>query len=66
MRQYFEKMDDFGKALKEGEIKRSEENVKQIKQVEAGIDELVDKAKKAGMSEADINETRRDDCMAAA
>jgi glutaconyl-CoA decarboxylase len=55
MRQYFEKMDDFGKALKEGEIKRSEENVKQIKQVEAGIDELVDKAKKAGMSEADIN-----------
>jgi glutaconyl-CoA decarboxylase subunit alpha len=55
MRQYFEKMDDFGKALKEGEIKRSVENVKQIKQVEAEIDELVDKAKKAGMSEADIN-----------
>jgi glutaconyl-CoA decarboxylase subunit alpha len=55
MRPYFEKMDDFGKALKEGEIKRSAENVKQIKEVEAGIDMLVDKAKKAGMPEADIN-----------
>jgi glutaconyl-CoA decarboxylase len=55
MKQYFEKMDDFGKALKEAEIKRSEENVKQIKQVEADIDVLVDKAKKAGMSEADVN-----------
>ncbi len=55
MRPYFEKMDDFGKALKEGEIKRAVENVKQIKEVEAGIDQLVDKAKKVGISEADMN-----------
>jgi glutaconyl-CoA decarboxylase subunit alpha len=55
MRPYFEKMDDFGKVLKEGEIKRSAENVKQIKEVEAGINQLVDKAKKVGISEADIN-----------
>ncbi|MFH0977112.1 MAG: carboxyl transferase domain-containing protein [Spirochaetota bacterium] len=55
MKPYFEKMDDFGKALKEGEIKRSVENVKQIKQVEAEIDQLVDKAKKAGLPEAEIN-----------
>ncbi|MBN2403650.1 MAG: glutaconyl-CoA decarboxylase subunit alpha [Spirochaetes bacterium] len=56
MRPYFEKMDDFGRALKEGEIKRAEENVKQIKEVEAGIDALVAQAKKAGMPEEKINE----------
>jgi glutaconyl-CoA decarboxylase subunit alpha len=55
MRSYFEKMDNFGHSLKEGEIRRSEENAKQIKNVESDIDSLIEKAKTAGISEADIN-----------
>lgn len=55
MRPYFEKMDDFGKVLKENELKRTEENVKQLKEVEAGINDLVDKAKKVGISQEEMN-----------
>ncbi|MBN1381114.1 MAG: glutaconyl-CoA decarboxylase subunit alpha [Deltaproteobacteria bacterium] len=56
MKPYFEKMDDFGRALKESEIKRALENVSQIKKVEAEIDDLVDQAKKAGLPEERINQ----------
>ena len=38
MRQYFEKMEEFGAELNKGQILSSEENVKNIKEVEAGID----------------------------
>lgn len=55
MRPYFEKMDDFGKVLKENELKRTEENVKQLKEVEASINDLVDKAKKVGLSQEEMN-----------
>ena len=55
MRPYFEKMDNFGRALKEAEIKRSAENSGQIKKAEAEIDVLLEEAKNAGISEAEVN-----------
>jgi glutaconyl-CoA decarboxylase subunit alpha len=55
MRTYFEKMADLGKALTEKQIKTTEENVKQIKEVESKVAEAVEKAKKAGIPAADIN-----------
>jgi glutaconyl-CoA decarboxylase len=55
MRPYFEKMDSFGRQLKESEITRAQDNISQIKTVEAEIDGLVDQVKKVGLSEADIN-----------
>ena len=45
MRQYFEKMEDFGTELKKGQILSSEENIKNIQEVEAGIDAEVEKVK---------------------
>ena len=56
MRPYFEKMADLGKGLKPGEIKRSEDNVRQLKEVEAGIQQEVEKAQQVGLPEAKINE----------
>ena len=32
MKPYFEKMTEFGKAMTDGQVKKSEENVKQIKE----------------------------------
>lgn len=55
MRPYFEKMDDFGRNLREGEIKRSEDNVKQIKAVEAEIDGKVEEVKNVGLPTEKIN-----------
>ena len=55
MRPYFEKMTDFGKPLTEGQIKKAEENVKQIMEVERKVDEAVDKVKKAGLATEEIN-----------
>ena len=55
MRTYFEKMADLGKALTEKQIKMTEENVKQIKEVESKVAEAVEKAKTAGIPAADIN-----------
>ncbi|OQY60392.1 MAG: glutaconyl-CoA decarboxylase subunit alpha [Desulfobacteraceae bacterium 4572_88] len=55
MRPYFEKMTEFGKALNEGQIKSSEENVAKIKEVEAGIRAEVEKVKNAGFPEEKIN-----------
>lgn len=55
MRSYFEKMADFGKELKKGQIKRSEENVNQVKAVEVEIEEAEEKAKNAGFPTEKIN-----------
>ncbi len=55
MRPYFEKMPEFGAALNEGQIKSTEENVEQIKKVEAEVKEAVEKVKKAGFPEEKIN-----------
>ncbi len=48
MRQYFEKMTPFGKEINKGQMKSSEKNVKQIEEVETGIDAEVEKVKKCG------------------
>jgi glutaconyl-CoA decarboxylase len=55
MRPYFKKMKEFGQALKEGKIKSSAGNVSQIKEVEAQLDEAVEKVKKAGFPTQKIN-----------
>ncbi|MCP4673511.1 MAG: glutaconyl-CoA decarboxylase subunit alpha, partial [Desulfobacula sp.] len=55
MRQYFEKMTEFGAELNKGQLLSSENNVKAVKEVEAGIDEEVDKVKNAGMPTEKIN-----------
>jgi len=55
MRQYFEKMADFGTELKKGQILSSEENIKNIQEVEAGIDAEVEKVKNAGMPVEKLN-----------
>ncbi len=55
MRQYFEKMTEFGAELNKGQILSSENNVKAVKEVEAGIDEEVEKVKNAGMPTEKIN-----------
>ena len=51
MKPYFEKMSKLGKPLKKGRIKSTEDNVKDIKSVEAIIDEAVGKVKAAGLPE---------------
>lgn len=56
MRPYFEKMTDFGRELKEEQIKRSQENVDSIKKVENEIAAAVEKVKKAGFPAEKINE----------
>ncbi len=55
MKPYFEKMPEFGQALKKGQIKRSQENLEQIRTAEAAIDKEVDRVKAAGFSEEKIN-----------
>ena len=55
MRPYFEKMPAFGRELNKGQITSSEENVKQIKDVEAAIEAEVEKVKLLGFSEEKIN-----------
>lgn len=55
MRPYFERMPDFGRELSEGQIKSSEQNVKQIKDVEMNIRDEFEKIKKVGMPEEKIN-----------
>lgn len=55
MKPYFEKMTEFGRELTEGQIKSTEENVKNIKEVEAGIRAEVEKVKNAGMPEEKVN-----------
>jgi len=55
MKPYFERMTEFGKALSEQQIKKAEENVKQIKAVEKTVAEAVEKVKKAGLATEQIN-----------
>jgi len=55
MRPYFEKMADLGKPLTEKQIKITEENVKQIKEVESKLAEAVESAQKAGIPKEEIN-----------
>ncbi len=55
MRPYFEKMKEFGKELKEGQIKSTAASGKQIQEVEAQVAEAVEKVKKAGLPAEKIN-----------
>jgi len=55
MRPYFEKMPTFGRELNAGQIKSAEENVKQIKELEALLKKEAEKVKQAGFSEEKIN-----------
>lgn len=55
MRPYFEKMPELGQPLKKGQIKRTEENLKQIKEAEKEIGLEIDKVKNAGFPTEKIN-----------
>ena len=55
MRPYFEKMTQFGRALKKGRIKSTEENRIQIIEIEDEIADEVNRVKAAGFSEEKIN-----------
>jgi glutaconyl-CoA decarboxylase subunit alpha len=55
MRQYFKKMNTFGRELNPGQIKSTEENVKQIKAVEADVAGAIEKVKNAGFTPEQIN-----------
>lgn len=55
MRPYFEKMKEFGQALKEGQIKSTAASVKQIQEVEARVAEAVEKVKTTGLPAEKIN-----------
>ena len=55
MRPYFEKMKEFGQALKEGQIKSTTASVKQIQEVEVQMAEAVEKVKNAGLPAEKIN-----------
>ncbi len=55
MRPYFEKMDPFGKELKKGEIKRTEDNIKEIRGAEEEIEREVEKIKHVGLPTEKIN-----------
>ncbi|MCP4717900.1 MAG: glutaconyl-CoA decarboxylase subunit alpha, partial [Desulfobacteraceae bacterium] len=55
MRQYFEKMTEFGSELNKGKMLSSEKNMEQVRGVEAGIEVEVEKVKNAGMPTEKIN-----------
>ncbi|RLB96219.1 MAG: glutaconyl-CoA decarboxylase subunit alpha, partial [Deltaproteobacteria bacterium] len=55
MRPYFEKMPDLGRALKKGEIKRTEDNVQTLKQAEAEVAQAVEAVRNAGFPTEKIN-----------
>ena len=55
MKPYFEKMTEFGRTLSEGQIKSTEENLRQIKDVEAQVKDAVEKVKTAGFPAEKIN-----------
>ncbi|MEE8541870.1 MAG: carboxyl transferase domain-containing protein [Desulfobacterales bacterium] len=52
---YYEKMTEFGREISKGKMLSTEENVKQIKEVEASINAEVEKVKAVGFSEEKIN-----------
>jgi glutaconyl-CoA decarboxylase len=55
MRPYFQKMADIGKPLSDAFRKQTVANAQSIKEVEAEIDQLVDKNKKAGLAQETLN-----------
>ena len=55
MRPYFEKMKSFGRQLNESQLKSTEDNIGQIKEVEAQIRQAVHKVKTAGFPEEKNN-----------
>ncbi len=55
MRPYFEKMTEFGKALKKGQIKRGAANAEMAREGEAAVGLEVARVKNAGFSEEKIN-----------
>jgi len=55
MRPYFEKMTEFGRDLKKGRIKSTEENLRSIKKIEEDVAGEVNRVKLAGFSEEKIN-----------
>ena len=55
MRPYFEKMDQFGREMRKGEIKRTTENADNIKEAESVVDKEIDNVKNAGFPEKKIN-----------
>ncbi|KJS33074.1 MAG: glutaconyl-CoA decarboxylase subunit alpha [Desulfatitalea sp. BRH_c12] len=55
MRPYFEKMADFGTALKKGQIKRGEENAALLKQVETQVAAAAEGIKQLGLPEEKVN-----------
>jgi len=55
MHQYFETMTPFGRALNQGQITSSEENLRQIREVEADISARVETVQNAGMPTEKIN-----------
>ncbi|MBN2489931.1 MAG: glutaconyl-CoA decarboxylase subunit alpha [Planctomycetes bacterium] len=56
MRPYFEKMPEFGRALKPGASQRAEPNVAELRAAEAEIAAAVEAVKNAGFSTKQINE----------
>ena len=59
MRPYFEKMNDLGSPTSDQQMRRTEENIKQIEEIEKLIAEAAEKAKKAGLPTEEINELPR-------
>ncbi len=55
MRRYFQKMAVFGKALNEGQIKSTEENIPKIKAVEQEVAQAAETVKQAGFPTEKIN-----------
>ena len=55
MRPYFEKMPSFGRELNEGQLKSTQKNIEQIKQVESELQAAVQKVKSSGFAEEKIN-----------
>jgi glutaconyl-CoA decarboxylase len=56
MKPYFEKMPEFGRELKPGEVKRTETNVQDVRAAEAEIAAAVEAVKNAGFPAEKINE----------
>jgi len=56
MKPYFENMERFGKALKEGRIKRAAESAEQLKQIEAATAKLKKDVEAAGFPTEKINQ----------
>lgn len=55
MRPYFEKMSEFGKPLSEAQIKKSEESVRQIREVEEDLARRIQKVREAGLPAEKLN-----------